>query len=426
MGRKGITPGPCAEETRALHWVPQSPRVFTSSYKRWQDGAEDRTLWHAPRDLPTFPQFLCPPEDSNTPLYFSMLSSHLATVGSSHVPMQACPRQEPSKAARTEVYSRDQQAIPTKGQIKKLQGLSGHVTGVALVPPDASWLWRKLRGKRRLAMAFCLLTTLSVVTVTRLPTQHPAAGPDPGPMEPQGVADVPVPQSRQALSSSWRQRARRLRRSWALPRSSILVCAEEQGHRGHMDSGRRSPGKESSHAGRIGNNITLAPLEDLRLSTRRLVLLQGEAIRGPGAKDLDPPWHRGALPEALSETSTPGGPLAGHDMSALQTRRATAGLTLQPPPEGGGLPGVGNRAWTGGQQVGGPAPTKGAHWWPGSVRELQGSVWCDTETPGLSSGFRTSEQVPPWLTEQDVQALQLLAQGEVAGKARVPGHGQYC
>lgn len=130
MGRKGITPGPCAEETRALHWVPQSPRVFTSSYKRWQDGAEDRTLWHAPRDLPTFPQFLCPPEDSNTPLYFSMLSSHLATVGSSHVPMQACPRQEPSKAARTEVYSRDQQAIPTKGQIVTTLGFAAHTVSV--------------------------------------------------------------------------------------------------------------------------------------------------------------------------------------------------------------------------------------------------------------------------------------------------------
>ena len=35
-----------------------------------------------------------------------------------------------------------------------------------------------------------------------------------------------------------------------------------------------------------------------------------------------------------------------------------------------------------------------------------------------------SEQVPPWLTEQDVRTLQLLAQGEVVGKARVPGHGQ--
>ncbi|ELV10196.1 Protein FAM198A, partial [Tupaia chinensis] len=31
---------------------------------------------------------------------------------------------------------------------------------------------------------------------------------------------------------------------------------------------------------------------------------------------------------------------------------------------------------------------------------------------------------PPWFTEQDVQTLQLLAQGQVVGKARVPAHGQ--
>ena len=45
----------------------------------------------------------------------------------------------------------------------------------------------------------------------------------------------------------------------SLPRSSILVCAEEQGHREHEDSSRWSPGKESSHPGRIRNDITLAP-----------------------------------------------------------------------------------------------------------------------------------------------------------------------
>lgn len=32
--------------------------------------------------------------------------------------------------------------------------------------------------------------------------------------------------------------------------------------------------------------------------------------------------------------------------------------------------------------------------------------------------------MPPWLTEHDVRTLQLLARGEVVGKARVPGHGQ--
>ncbi|KAM9076233.1 Golgi-associated kinase 1A isoform 1-T1 [Megaptera novaeangliae] len=282
----------------------------------------------------------------------------------------------------------------------------------------ASWLWRKLRGKRRLAMAFCLLMALSVVTVTRFPPQHPAASPDPGPVEPQRVTGAPAPQSRQALSSGWRQRARnlRFRRGWALPGSSILVCAEEQGHGGSVDSRR---------PGRVKRGITLAPPGDLRLSTRHLALLREDEVRGPGAKDLDLPWHSGPLWEAQSETGTPDGPLAGHNMAALQTWRATAGPTLQPhPAEGGDLPGVRNRALTGGRQAGDPVPATGAHQWPGSVGELQGSVWCDAETSRLSSGLRTSEQVPPWLTEQDVQTLQLLAQGQVVGKARVPGHGQ--
>lgn len=42
----------------------------------------------------------------------------------------------------------------------------------------------------------------------------------------------------------------------------------------------------------------------------------------------------------------------------------------------------------------------------------------------MLSSSNTSEQVPPWLTEHDVQILRLLAQAEVVGKARVPGHGQ--
>lgn len=107
-------------------------------------------------------------------------------------------------------------------------------------------------------------------------------------------------------------------------------------------------------------------------------------------------------------------------MTALQAQRATAGLTLRPhPAEGRNLPGV-----TGGRQAGHPAPAAGAHRWPGSVGELQASVWCEAEPPGLLTGSRTGGQVPPWLTEHDVQTLHLLAQGEVVGKARVPGHGQ--
>ncbi|XP_074201217.1 Golgi-associated kinase 1A-like [Camelus bactrianus] len=291
----------------------------------------------------------------------------------------------------------------------------------------ASWLWRRLRGKRRLVMVFCLLMTLSVVAVTRFPLQHPSAGPAPGPVEPQGVTSILAPNSRQALSSSRRQQARnlRFRRGWAFPENSILVCAAEQGHGGSMDSSRQSPGRDSRRPGRVRRDVTLAPSGDLRLSTRHLVLPRENDVRSPGARDLDPPWHDSPLQEAQNETGTSDGPLAGHDTAAFLAWRTTAGLTLRPHPvEGEDLPGAGSRTSTSGRQTGGPAPATGARWWPGSVGELQGSIWCDAEPPGLLSSSRTGGQVPPWLTEHDVQTLQLLAQGEVVGKARVPGHGQ--
>nr|XP_014715565.2 Golgi-associated kinase 1A isoform X1 [Equus asinus]XP_044610505.1 Golgi-associated kinase 1A isoform X1 [Equus asinus] len=291
----------------------------------------------------------------------------------------------------------------------------------------ASWLWRKLRGKRRLVMAFCLLMTLSVVAVTRFPPQHPAAGLGPGPVEPRGETGTPAPHSRQALSSSWRQRARNLGfwRGWALPRTSVLVCAEEQGHRGRVDKSMQSLGGHSGHPGRVRRDITLASLGDLRLSTRRLVLLREDEVRGPGAKDLGTAWHNGPIQKAQNETGTLDALLTGRDTAAVRTLRTTAGLTPPPHPvEGRDLPEAGNRGLTGGQQVQDPAPAAGARQWPGSVGELQGSVWCDAETPGLLSDSRTRGQVPPWLTEHDVQTLRLLAQGEVVGKTRVPGHGQ--
>ncbi|XP_043451554.1 Golgi-associated kinase 1A [Prionailurus bengalensis] len=283
----------------------------------------------------------------------------------------------------------------------------------------ASWLWRKLRGKRRLVMAFCLLMTLSAVAVTRFPPQHPATGPDPGPMEPQEVTGALGPHSRQALSSSWRQRARDLGlwRGWALPSP---MCAGEQGHRGPVDRSRKALGGDSRRPGRVRRDITLASLGDLRLSTQRLVLLGEDEVRSPGAKDLGPPWHDGLIREAQNEIGTLVGPLTGHGMTALQAWKATAGPTLwSHPAEGRNLPGL-----TGGRQTGHPTPSAGARRWPGSVGELQGSVWCEAETPGLLPGLRTSGQAPPWLTEHDVQMLRLLAQGEVVGKARVPGHGQ--
>ncbi|KAM9592972.1 Golgi-associated kinase 1A [Trichechus inunguis] len=264
--------------------------------------------------------------------------------------------------------------------------------------PQASWLWRRLRGKRRSVVTFCLLMTLSAVAVTRFPSLHPATGPDPGSMDPQWVTGVPAPHVRQALSFSRRQRARSLgfRRGLALLRNSNLVCAEKQGHRGRVDRSKQSPGGDSRRPGRVRRDIASAACEP------------------------DSP-----IRETQSETSTLVSQLTGSDMTTFRTWRATAGPTLQPhPAEGRELPGAEKRALAGGQHARDSGPARGARQWPGSVGELQGSVWCNTETPGLLTGLRTGRQVPPWFTEHDVQTLGLLARGEVVGKARVPGHGQ--
>ncbi|CAK6435792.1 unnamed protein product [Pipistrellus nathusii] len=269
----------------------------------------------------------------------------------------------------------------------------------------APWVWRKLRGKRRLAMAFCLLMTLCVMAVTRFPAQPQAA------VEPQGVTGTPAPHAPQALRSRWRQWTRNLRfwRGWALPTSSVLGCAEERGHRRKVDS---------RHVGRVKRDIALAPLGDLRLRTPHLVPLKEDEVRSPGAKDLRPPWEDGPIREAQSDTGTLVSPVTGH-------RRAAAGPTLRPHPGSSrALPGAGSSALTGEQPAGHPTRATGTRRWPGSVGELQGSMWCAPETPGLLTGSGTDGLVPPWFTEHDVQILRLLAQGEVVGKARVPGHGQ--
>ncbi|KAK2508174.1 hypothetical protein MC885_021210 [Smutsia gigantea] len=276
-------------------------------------------------------------------------------------------------------------------------------------------------------MAFGLLMTLSVVAVTRFPAQHPANSLDPGPMEPRGITGAPTPHRQQALSPGRRQQARNLGfwRGWALPRNSILVCAEEQGHRGKVGRSRQSPGGEGRRPRRVRRDITLASLRDLQLSTWRRVLLREGEVRSPGAKALDPPWHGSLIREAQNGTSAVVSPLAGSDMAALQAWRSTAGQTTWPyPVEGRDLSGAGNRDFTGRRQAGNPTPAAGARQWSGSVVELQGSIWCEAETPGLSTSLRTVGQVPPWLTEHDMQTLRLLAQGQVVGKARVPGHGQ--
>ncbi|XP_062970235.1 Golgi-associated kinase 1A [Cynocephalus volans] len=274
-------------------------------------------------------------------------------------------------------------------------------------------------------MAFCLLMTLSAVAVTRLPPQHPAAGPDPGPMESQGVTGTPAPHIQQVLSSSQRQRARNLGvwRGRASPSNAVLVCAEEQGHRGRVDRSRQSLGRDSRHPRKVKRDITSAG--DPGLNTQHFMLLREDEIRNPGARALGHTWHGSPIQETQREMGTLVDPLMGSHIAALRAWKATSGPTLQlHPAEGRDLPGAEKRALTGGQQAVDPTLASGAHQWPGSVGELQGSIWCDVETPGLLTSSSTSGQVPPWLTEHDVQTLQLLAQGEVVGKARVPAHGQ--
>ncbi|KAG8521499.1 Golgi-associated kinase 1A, partial [Galemys pyrenaicus] len=279
-----------------------------------------------------------------------------------------------------------------------------------------SWLKRKLRGKKQLVMTFCLLMTLSMVAVTCFPPQHPAAGLDRGRLESQVVTGSPALRSRGALSSSRRQRARNLGlwRSWALPRNSTQVCGQEQGHRATVDRSRQPLAGNSKRAGRIRRHMALASPASLRPSTRHLELLRKDEARGPGAKDLGLPQRGGPIQEAPSETGTQAGPLTGRHTAALRTWSAPAGPTPRPRP-------AQDRDLLG---AGGPTLSSGAHRWPGSVAELRGSSWCDALSPVLPGGSRTSGLVPPWFTEHDVEALRLLAQGTVAGKARVPGHGQ--
>ena len=54
-GEKGShTRALCRRDKSAPLGPPEPPSPHWLLQKCWQDGAEDRTLWHAPRDLPTF------------------------------------------------------------------------------------------------------------------------------------------------------------------------------------------------------------------------------------------------------------------------------------------------------------------------------------------------------------------------------------
>uniref|UniRef100_A0A8C6R7N4 Golgi associated kinase 1A n=2 Tax=Nannospalax galili TaxID=1026970 RepID=A0A8C6R7N4_NANGA len=239
-------------------------------------------------------------------------------------------------------------------------------------------------------MASCLLMTLSAVAVTHFPPGHPAASPDPGSMEPQGEVGSPDPNTWQALNSSLRQRARNLG-FW----------------RGRLPQ-------------RVRWDVTMTG--DSTLSAQHQVLLT-DGIRDPGASAPDLPRDDDPIQETQSETGALLSPLTGNSQEDLQVWRSASGNFQPHPGESRDLL-QGAQDSAGGELAKDATPGLGARWWPGSVGELQKSIWCKAETSGLPASTVTGGKVPPWLTEHDVQTLQLLAHGEVVGKARVPAHGQ--
>lgn len=263
-------------------------------------------------------------------------------------------------------------------------------------------------------MAWCLLMTLSAVAVTRIPPQPPV----PDPVEPLGV-----PHSWKVLNLSRRQWIRHmgLRKRW----SSSVVQAEQQGTRSAVDRNRSLLHKDSGHPGRTQRDMPLASVGGLSHSNQPLVLPREDKVRVPGVKELDDPWQRHPVQEAQREMDVLNNSLLEHHRIALQVQTPPAEPTFWLPPEKGmDVSGVEASAWAGGRLAQPLNITARAYQWPGSVGELRGSIWCTAEPLGWNPSSRTLAQVPPWFTDHDMQSMQVLAHGEVVGKARVPGHGQ--
>lgn len=237
-------------------------------------------------------------------------------------------------------------------------------------------------------------------------------------MEPREEMGAPKPSFQQTLNSSWRQQARHLGlwKGRALPRNSILVCAEKQSHRRRVDRNR--------HPLRVSRDSTVT--EDWTLSVQHHAFLTEKEVRDAGGQPglQSQPGHDGPPQETQSKTDTLVIPLTASNQatSQAQSSAAAASFRSQPAVTRNASPRTEGRVFTSGKAVGitsGP----GTHWWPGSAGELQRSPWCDTETTGLTSA-EAEGQVPPWFTDHDVRTLWLLTHGEVVGKARIPAHGQ--
>uniref|UniRef100_A0A7N4PTZ4 Golgi associated kinase 1A n=1 Tax=Sarcophilus harrisii TaxID=9305 RepID=A0A7N4PTZ4_SARHA len=261
----------------------------------------------------------------------------------------------------------------------------------------ASWLWRRLRGKRRPLTGFCFFLAMSVVVLTGFSPGFPGAPPEPPgwARRPPRAMDVPAPAGPKAPSS--RQPGRMVpqgaRGGRVSPESPGLVCKDDGGSRGKGRS--RAPlGKSSSRRAKRGRSWSICP------SMPRLF------GRSPAAGALGQagPVLTCRCPEAWTSALVRAG-AAPAEMRALQCVLADC---VQ-------------RSAAGPGRAGRPGPRHGqAPAWPASAGELRASAWCG---PG-EGGPAGAGESPPWFTADDVQKMQLLAHGEVTGRARVPGHGQ--
>uniref|UniRef100_A0A4X2M8V0 Golgi associated kinase 1A n=1 Tax=Vombatus ursinus TaxID=29139 RepID=A0A4X2M8V0_VOMUR len=250
---------------------------------------------------------------------------------------------------------------------------------------------------------FCFFLALSVAALTSFSPGLPARDPG-GPVESPHRAGRPlrametIPLGRpEALSSSQGLKLAPVGpwEGWASLKNSSLVCKGDRGSRGRVGHGRPHPGKSSRYLGRAkrdtggdgGTTILRDSGAQSHLDMARNILLGRKDARGQKAKG----------PLALRRDSRPGqGRPTLHDPDVQAA-------------------GAGKEAWGLGAQG------RTASSWPGSVEELQGSMWCDA---GTAEGHAEAGEIPPWFTADDVWKMRLLARGQVTGRARVPGHGQ--
>ncbi|XP_051857069.1 Golgi-associated kinase 1A [Antechinus flavipes] len=302
----------------------------------------------------------------------------------------------------------------------------------------ASWLWRRLRGKRRPLTGFCFFLAMSVVVLTGFSPGFPGA-----PTEPPGWArrppramDVIAPAGPKAPSS--RHPGRMVPQGPRVsPESPSLVCKDDGGSRGRGRS-RAHLGKPSGRRGRAKRDVaarTVAARGESSATSHpggaRKVLrgrrdARGQRAKGPealrrGRRDARlpelpikevPPGREGRLGQKPSAAGPP----------ALASLHEAFGA-------GGGAPGDAAVQAAGAGEDPGPGPEDraGSHaqgrtasLWPASAGELRASAWCG---PG-EGGPPGAGETPPWFSADDVWKMRLLARGEVTGRARVPGHGQ--